>query len=131
MGFFDALKDYLKLPRSSKYFRERISTLAFCLGLIHRSVRTFALGKNEWHGLVNHTSLVRGLAANHFQYSVFGSLYSDTTPVLTQLDHIGTGLHFEKFQEGRSATLPLFRGIYLCSPISPHAIEEQTSALRE
>ena len=45
---FDILKKCLELPRSAGVFRQRVSTLAFCIGLIYRSLETFALSKDQW-----------------------------------------------------------------------------------
>ena len=45
---FNALEKFLILPRKSNYFREKIYTLAYYLGLIHESIQTFALSEGAW-----------------------------------------------------------------------------------
>lgn len=129
MEVFNAVRRCLKLPRTSKYFRERVSTLAYCLGLIYESIRIFHLSEGVWCHRVRQMSVVRRLKVNYSQFPGFHSLFSEIEMALSQLNHLGTGLDSEKFQEGCGVVLPLCNGLFLSSSIGSDIQAGQLSAI--
>ncbi len=126
---FDALRDCLILPRTSKYFRERVSTLAYCLGLIYGSIRIFDLSEDVWCHRVSKMFVVRGPRADYSQFPTFHCLFSETEIALSQLNHLGTGLDSDRFQDGCGVVLPLCNGLYLNSSNVSETQAGQTPAL--
>ncbi len=103
--------------------------LAYCLGLIHESIRTFALSEGAWCHKVCGMFILPRTRADYSQFPTFCGLFSETGTALSQLNHLGMGLDSEKFRDGCGAVLPLCDGLYLSSSIVPQIRADRTPAI--